>query len=124
MLGTGDHYSIMIASKLDGLLSESGANLEHRFGAAKWGQGLLQDSGDVQRSSQRLRSLRAQLPPQDHDHADRIFARGARGQGVSRTLLPQALVISPTIEYCRSPLVGDPDRVLEPHTPRRRRCAT
>ena len=33
------------------------------------------------------------LPPQDHDRARPIFARGARGQGVSRTLLPQVMVI-------------------------------
>ena len=39
MLGTGDHYSILIASKLDGLLSESGANLEHPFRGREMGSG-------------------------------------------------------------------------------------
>src|SRR6185312_13256660 len=39
MLGTSDHYSILIASTLDGLLSESGANLEHPFRGREMGSG-------------------------------------------------------------------------------------
>ena len=87
-----------------------------RFGAAKWGQGVLQDSGDVERCSELLRSVRGQLPPQDHDRASPISARGARSErGQPDPSAASTGDHAPTIEDCRSPLVSDPDRVLEPH---------
>ena len=81
-------------------MGESGANLEHSFrgreitrsGAAKWGQGPLQDSGDVERSSELLGSVRVSCLLKITIVRPDLRARSTWSR-VSRALLPQARIV-------------------------------